>query len=120
MQPDDIVCVSIVCSANFTLVTETYARVDSVVFVDCVPAEVRLCSIFTPAYPHSLSVTSVIFETVLFALTMHVAVSRMSAREDISDLLLTLFRDGILYFLAVSGRGVPFNLVQASAYGKTL
>lgn len=67
MQPDDIVCVSII-----------------------------------PSYLWTAYLPSVIFETVLFALTMHVAVSRMSAREDISDLLLTLFRDGILYFLAVS------------------
>lgn len=56
---------------------------------------------------------SVIFETVLFALTMHVAISRSRIRagkEVMGGLLLTLFRDGILYFLAVSGEDIPFTL----------
>ena len=54
---------------------------------------------------------SVLFEAMLFGLTFFVAIGRMGAREHANDLIMKLFRDGILYFLAVSGKSNPLPVM---------
>lgn len=54
---------------------------------------------------------SVLFEGTLFFLTMYAAIKKMKTGEDIGDLLLKLFRDGILYFVAVSGKFISIPVV---------
>lgn len=59
-----------------------------------------------------LPATSVLFESALFFLTMYAAISKMTAHEAVGDLLLKLIRDGILYFLAVTGKAPTFLTVE--------
>lgn len=39
----------------------------------------------------------------------------MTARQDVSDLMLKLIRDGMLYFVAVSGKASTFVAMETCA-----
>lgn len=60
------------------------------------------CVATIPPYAWTIWLPSIVFETYLFALTMVVAVSQLKDGRGISSLYMLFFRDGILYFVAVS------------------
>ncbi|KAF7980059.1 hypothetical protein HWV62_39836 [Athelia sp. TMB] len=64
--------------------------------------EFGVCISTIPGWLWTAYLPSVLFEAMLFSLTLFVAIGRMGAREHANDLLMKLFRDGILYFVAVS------------------
>ncbi|KZP07957.1 hypothetical protein FIBSPDRAFT_1052678 [Athelia psychrophila] len=61
-----------------------------------------VCISSIPKYMWTAYLPSVLFESALFFLTVYAAISKMTARQDVSDLMLKLIRDGMLYFVAVS------------------
>jgi len=60
------------------------------------------CVATIPPYAWTIWLPSIVFETYLFGLTMAVAVSQIKDGQGISSLYMLFFRDGILYFIAVS------------------
>ncbi|KAF7976137.1 hypothetical protein HWV62_7435 [Athelia sp. TMB] len=59
-------------------------------------------NVVIPSWMWIAYLPSVLFEAMLFGLTLYVTIGRMGAREHANDLMMKLFRDGILYFIAVS------------------
>lgn len=111
-------CVQRICGQRSTFVlalcvhtphsvrtTGTYKMcVDPAIYVGCLGPQVRYLATSAVSAPDTdfPAVFSIMFETILFSLTMWVAISRVSTGEGISALCMTLFRDGTLHFVAVA------------------